>query len=455
MIIDGLSFSERVLVELEQSFDEGRDVREFEDEAWILADTLAVGQLRETEAKDLFDRIRSVPVRKDYPYREPSDLNSIKAMRPTNRNCRITKIDINKYRDKIYGAWLGRCAGCLLGQPVEGWTRGRLTGFLMDTNNYPVNKYMSSNVSEEIRQKYSIADMDYNTWSPYVRWINMIPLHVPEDDDTNYTMLYLKLLEEKGFDFTSEDIGRYWLSYLTCFRVFTAERIAYQNLINLISPPLSGYYYNPYREWIGAQIRADLFGYVSPGNPEMAAELAWRDGRVSAVKNGIYGEMFCAAMIARAAVNNDVVDIILHGLGEIPGESRLSESVKKVMEWYKQGISWTEALELFYSIYDDNKGHHRVHVISNAMICVMSLLWGDGDFGKTIGYAVSTGFDTDCNGATVGSISGMILGAGNLPDQWITPLNNKIKSGISGFDIIEISELAKRTLALVQQGALS
>jgi ADP-ribosylglycohydrolase len=450
MLIDGLSFSERVLPELEQSSDEGRDVRQFEEEARAIAASLSAGLLRETEAKNLLDRILAVPVKSGYPYVEPDDLPSIRLGRPEGRNAAPVKPDYEAFFDKAYGAWLGRCAGCLLGQPVEGWKHKRLTGFLKDTGNYPVTRYLSSDLDEEIRSRYSVQDFDNNTWSPYVRWINMVPPYGPEDDDTNYTTFYLKLVEEKGFDFTSEDAARYWLTYLSCFRVFTAERIAYQNLVNLVPPPLSGSRYNPYREWVGAQIRADFFGYVSPGNPEKAAELAWRDGRVSGTKNGIYGEMFCAAMIARAAVSSDIKDIVVSGLGEIPGKSRLAEGVGKVLDWYDQRISWEEAANRFYAIYDDNKAHHAVHVISNAMICVMALLWGEGDFEKTAGFAVSAGFDTDCNGATVGSIAGMVIGAEGLPGKWTAPLHGKLKSGISGFDLIDISKLAERTVKLAR-----
>ncbi|GHV69491.1 hypothetical protein AGMMS49928_11990 [Spirochaetia bacterium] len=443
-----MTLSETVLTELEQSADEGRDVRAFADEAHAIFDMFKQGYLREDDAKDLLDRIRRAPVAKDYPYIEPASLEDIKRARPQNRrNDPPAKIDRAAYYDKVYGAWLGRCGGCLLGQPVEGWRRDRINGMLKDTGNYPISKYFASDVGEAIREKYNIIDEREVYGSNTINWINNIS-HAPEDDDTNYTILYLKTLEESGSSFTSEDVAHSWLKNVPIYHVCTAERVAYHNIVDLIMPPLSGSCHNAYREWIGAQIRADFFGYAAPGDTERAAEFAWRDARVSHIKNGIYGEMFCAAMIARAAVSSDIKDIIAGGLGEIPEKSRLAEGIKKVLAWHETEISWEAALQNLYGIYDEKNGHHWCHTISNAMICLIALLWGESDFEKTIGIAVCAGFDTDCNAATVGSVIGMISGAEKLPEKWIKPLNNKLASGIDGFALTEISTLARRTVDL-------
>jgi ADP-ribosylglycohydrolase len=435
-----LTLSETVLIELEQSADEGRDVRSFADEACQIFDAYKEGHLRDAEAKMLIDKIRSAPIIKDYPYYEPASLEDIRKARSENRDIKTLKPGDESLYDKIYGAWLGRCAGCLLGQPVEGWCRDRITGLLKETGNYPVKQYISSGIDTSIRAQYDVADNR--------NWINRVSC-MPEDDDTNYTILYLKILETYGFDFTSDNVAESWLSNVPIFHVCTAERVAYHNLVNLIPPPLSGSYYNAYREWIGAQIRADFFGYISPGDTEKAAAYAWRDARISHTKNGIYGEMFCAAMIARAAATNDINDIIIHAINEIPEKSRLYEGIIKVLAWKEQGISWEDALDKIHALYDETNSHHWCHTISNAMICVIALLWGNVDFEKTIGIALCAGFDTDCNAATTGSIAGMIIGAEKLPQKWKEPLNNKVKSGIDGFSITEISELAKRTLKMV------
>ena len=439
------TLADTILVELEQCADEGRKVQPFEEEAKLISEMIKTGYNQEQEAKILSTRIKNAPIREDYPYFEPAELDDIKRERPKDRNPNVTEIDLKTYYNKVYGAWLGRCSGCLLGKPVEGWYRERLTGMLKETDNYPINKYLASNVGDKIREKYSIVDERPNYLFNPVKWINNVTC-MPEDDDTNYTILYLKTIETFGKNFTSDDVAVSWLFNLPALHAMTAERLAYRNLVNNIPPPLSGSYDNAFREWVGAQIRADFFGYLAPGNPEKAAEYAWRDGRISHVKNGIYGEMFCAAMIARAAVSSDIQDIIRHGLGEIPKRSRLTEGIEKVFEWYRQNISWEEALDKIHKIYDEKNKHHWCHTISNAMICALALLWGNGDFEKTLSISVIAAFNTDCNAATTGSIVSMILGADKMPSKWVAPLNGKVISSIHGYDISEISNLAKRTM---------
>ncbi|WP_428770760.1 ADP-ribosylglycohydrolase family protein [Treponema sp. HNW] len=444
--IKWLTFSESVVVEYEQSKDEGRLVDSYQAEVSFIKEKYQRGILMEQEAAALFKKIQSAPVSDDYIYQEPSDIETIKKLCVnTTEKKLIPQIDKEVLRQKIHGAWLGRCAGCLLGQPVEGWYRSRITGFLHDTNNFLPRAYFASNVSDTIRKKYNITDAGHVYGSTFINWINNVKC-APEDDDTNYTIIGLKTLEENGKDFTSLDIAHSWLMNMQFLHACTAERVAYRNFVNLIEPPYSASYNNAYREWIGAQIRADIFGYVSPGDIEAAAALAWKDACISHTKNGIYGEMFIAAMIAKAAVCNDMGLIIEAGLSQIPATSRLYAAIRQVIEWKQEEISWETAFDRIHALYDETNPHHWCHTISNAMICVISLLWGALNFEKTIGLSVVPGFDTDCNAATTGSIIGMLLGAHNLPRHWIDPLNDTLKSGIDGFNTMRISELAERSL---------
>ena len=444
-----MTLSETVLVELNQSKDEGRDVSAFSEEAHSIYACFQEGQLLESEARTLIDKIRSAPLLPDYKFHEPNEYKIIKEASQGNNHLKPPSSIPENYYDKVYGAWLGRCAGCLLGKPIEGWRRDRINGLLKDTGNYPVKNFISSDIDQAIKTKYNVTDLRNN--GPRLNaWINQVDCG-PSDDDTNYTVLYMKIYEENRQNFTSRIIADEWLRLLPFFAVCTAERVAYKNLINLVSPPLSGSYYNAYREWVGAQIRADFFGYVNPGNPAAAAELAWRDARISHVKNGIYGEMFVAAMIARAAITGDIMDIIKTGLNEIPKKSRLTASVEEVIEWYSQKITWEDAVEKLHNVWDEKSGYHWCHVISNAMICVIALLWGEGNFEKTMGIAICAGFDTDCNAATTGSVIGMILGEKNMPKSWTAPLNNRLLTDICGMASNDISELAARTVELCRK----
>jgi ADP-ribosylglycohydrolase len=442
-----LSYYRRLRTEVLQSQDEGKDISGLEEEIQKVL-VMKADEKEELSAK-LLDKLQSLPLREDFKYIEPSNLEDI--LNETNSEFKLYKTEVEsseKLFNKIYGAWLGRIAGCLLGKPVEGWPRDKIWNFLKDTDNFPLSRYMSSDVSQEIKERYGINDDKSRGW------INKIE-HMVEDDDTNYTILGLYIFEKYGPDFTSEDVAESWLYNLPIFHTYTAERVAYQNLVNLIMPPKSGEYRNPYREWIGAQIRADFWGYINPGNPLRAAEFAFRDACVSHTKNGIYGEMFIAACLAWAFVSDNIIDVIRAGLSVIPRRSRFYEAINKILGFREEGKTFEEVRDYIYQTYEKGKRyeeywHNWCHVISNALVVVSSLLYSDLDYEKGITYAVSCGLDTDCNGATTGSILGAIIGAKDLPEKWIKPINNEIESGVSGYNFCKVSSLAQRTVELIR-----
>lgn len=443
---DGLAY------EIQQAEQEGKELQGLKQEMEKILQMEDVDLQKMKAADNFYDQIAALPLRKDFPYHEPSDLPSIQAARPAQGQKRLPALPAGEALfDKIYGAWLGRCAGCLLGKPVEMWRRARINGFAKDTGNYPIKNYFSSDVSSEIRQKYGVSDQGFIVYgSDVVAWINNVH-EMPPDDDTNYTILGLKMLERYGFDFSNFETAIAWIDNLPGMHAMTAERVAYRNILTGIFPPDSGWRRNPYREWIGAQIRADIYGYVAAGNPELAAEFAWRDASVSHAKNGIYGEMFVAAMLAAAAVLDDVQEIIRMGLSQIPKDSRLSAKIQEVLQWKAEGIDWEQALDRLHEQYDEANIFDWCHVIPNAMVVCLALLFGENDFQRSVAIAIHAGFDTDCNGATVGSILGVILGAKALPPKWITPLNDKVLSTVSGFAESKISDLARRTVQLIQK----
>lgn len=177
------------------------------------------------------------------------------------------------------------------------------------------------------------------------------------------------------------------------------------------------------------------------GRPELAAELAWRDACVSHVKNGIYGEMWVAAMLAAAAAETCVRQVIQIGLSEIPEKCRLAEAVSEVVQWHATGATYHEAVHNIHHRWDEKESHDWCHAISNAQIVTLGLLYGEGDFEKSITRAVYPCFDTDCNGATVGSIVGMMLGAKALPSKWTDVMNDTIHTSVSGYQVNRISDL--------------
>ncbi|MBI4786404.1 MAG: ADP-ribosylglycohydrolase family protein [Chloroflexi bacterium] len=431
-----------LLIERQQFLDEGRDLAEVAEEFAALARTdLETDAQGQTRANALLDRTIELPMRDDYGFAEPSDLDGIRRARPHNRWRAPRPLDDDVLFDKVVGAWLGRCAGCLLGKPVEGWHSAKIWGYLQATGRFPLADYIRSDAPDEIIAKYQI---------PRERaYIDRVS-HMVEDDDLNYTVIGFAIMKQHGVTFTPLDVATFWMQNLPLLRTFTAERVAYRNFCRLISPPESASFRNPYREWIGAQIRADFWGYAALGNPELAAEFAWRDASVSHVKNGIYGEMWVAAMLAAAPFIENPRKVIEIGLGEIPTSSRLASDIRQVIAWHAAGVSYDQAVERIHARWDETNTHHWCHTNSNAQIVAVGLLWGDRDYEKSICRAVQACFDTDCNGATVGSIVGMMHGAHALPAKWIRPLNDTLETGVRGYGRRHISDLAREGFQLVQ-----
>jgi len=428
--------------ELRQLEDEGRDTsplrKDFESLIALGDEELSTPPNQE-KAGALLDAAQRLAMRKDYGFKEPSGLAEIRKLRERGPDRAKRRLSDKTLQDRILGAWLGRCAGCLLGKPVEGVRREELWGFLKMTDQWPLNDYIRFGVGGQAAKTYPrFAGL---------RAFDAID-HMPADDDMDYTVAGLLVVKESGAAFTPADVARFWMRNIPLLRTCTAERVAYRNLAMQVQPPASASHRNPYREWIGARIRADGFGYLCAGDPERAAEFAWRDASISHVKNGIYGEMLAAAMIAWAAFCDDVTELLEAGLGEIPETSRLHADVREVMRWHAVGLGYDEAVARIHERWDERLPHHWCHTNSNTMICAAALLWGEGDFGRSICRAVQAGFDTDCNGATVGSILGMMLGAGRIPSSWTQRLNNTLKTSLVGRETVDIEEIARETFAL-------
>ena len=434
------SYAGYILDEYRQSSSEGLDIgiykNLFEDVA-----KLPRGEIRKDFADILFKAVINAKTADGYKYTEPSTLAEIKALRKPS--ALSGKVDKASLRSKIEGAWYGRICGCMLGKSVESVRSNEFIPFLKETGNYPLHRYIyRSDLNDDICSKYNFA---------FANKIFADEIDgMPADDDTNYIVLGQELIERCGRNFTPLNVSRIWLDCQPKNAYCTAERVAYCNFIRGYNPPQSAMFKNPYREWIGAQIRGDYYGYINPGNPEAAAEMAWRDASISHVKNGIYGEMFASAMIAAAAVTDNMEEIVAEGLAQIPSTSRLFESVSKVVEKYKNGETMEDILQYVRGKYDEHTEYGWCHTIPNAMIVAASLLFGGGDYAKTICTAVQACFDTDCNGATVGSVVGMAKGISAISDYWRKPIKNTLHTGIFGLETVDIDKRIDLTMEHIE-----
>ncbi|MYW66331.1 ADP-ribosylglycohydrolase family protein [Streptomyces sp. SID8379] len=347
---------------------------------------------------------------------------------------------------RLHAAWLGRAVGCVLGKPVEKLPLTGIRAIARSTGNWPLTTWFTEQgLDPEIAEAYP-----WNRRSRPTSLAENID-GMPEDDDLNYPLLGLLLLQRHGHDFTTENVAQLWLDELPAGRTFTAERVAYRNLLAGLEPPLTATYRNPFREWIGAQIRADVFGWTNPGDPARAAELAYRDATLTHTANGVYGEMFVAAAIAHAAgpAPTTVHDTLRAALVHVPPHSRYAQAIRLGIETAaaeptKTPAGFAEVVDLLHHHYRD---HHWVHVLPNAALLAAALTHADGDFAGSVTRVVSGGWDTDSNGATAGSIAGLLAGHPDaLGARWTAPLKNRLATTVGGFDGIGFDELARLTL---------
>lgn len=435
-------YCKKTELEYKQCMDEGLDIEQYKDLFFAVA-KMPDGKEKDDISDIIFSIVAKSKVREGHKYNEPSDIDSIKALRD-GFNVSGDLPDTETLKKKIEGAWIGRICGCLLGKAVECSRQHELIPFLQETGNYPLHRYiLRSEVTDEMIAKYEYCFGNRD----HIDQMDCAPI----DDDTNYTVIAQLLIDKHGRSFTSKDVGEMWLTNQPVYKFYSAERVAFRNLINGYTAPASGMYKNPYREWIGAQIRGDYFGYINPGDPVSAADMAWRDARISHIKNGIYGEMWVSAMLACAAVTGDIVEIIKGGLGQIPKTSRLYEEVTDVLTDYGNGVGFDTIIKKIHKDYDELTDHGWCHTISNAKIVTAAMLYYANDYGKAICMAVQSGFDTDCNAATVGSVLGMANGIDSIDSYWYTPVNGRLRTSVLGCSEVTIAHLVEKTMEHIKQ----
>lgn len=384
-------------------------------------------------AEQLLDELAMIPS----PLDEPSDLADIVAACPS-WPAAVHGLGRGKADPaRVLGAWQGRAAGCVLGKPVEKIPREGIRRIAESTGNWPIRGWFTAaGLPADVAARWP-----WNRRSAVNSLAENID-GIPEDDDLNYPLLALTVLERHGRGFTTEDVAKLWLDELPAGRTFTAERVAYRNLLNGVEPPATASFRNPFREWIGAFIRTDVYGWVNPGDPATAAEYAWRDARLTHTANGVYGAMFVAAMCAQSMVATSAHEVVEAGLSVVPPRSRLHQAVRQAVTAAGEG-----GFEQVVDGLHERHGHlHWVHTVNNAALVAATLVHHEGDFTGTVAGAVAGGWDTDSAGATAGSIAGAL--AGGVPEQWI--MRDSLASSLTGFDGTGLAELARRTQEMME-----
>jgi ADP-ribosylglycohydrolase len=335
-------------------------------------------------------------------------------------------------RRALTGAWLGRAVGCVLGKPVESMSRDAIRTLLEAQGRWPLREWFTAEGAPE--------DTAWNRASRTTSLAENID-GAPEDDDLNFTMLALAILERSP-EPTSVDVAKAWLDFLPAGRIFTAERVALRNLLLGLLPPETATYRNPFREWIGARLRVDVYGWAALGDPVRAARLAHEDARVSHTGNGAFAAMFMAAAHAASLWASSAAECADAGLSVVPVDSRLAHALHLARDLRGE---WDEVVDALHAALGSL---HWVHAIDNTAL-VAAAMYRFDSFDDAICATVAGGWDTDTNGAAVGSIYGALAGPEGIAPRWTEPLHDRIASSLPGFTDCTISGLAERTLAFL------
>ena len=387
----------------------------YPDEAQSAVDE-AVKQLSEINS-----RLADIAVNAKSDPDEPETLEEIKKLRPEGPR-KLTDGIPGGYHDRFMGSIMGRGAGCTLGAALEFKSVEETRAWAKYTGmEYPPKDFWKM-VKMPLRPCYQTSRMEDHC-PDYMQ-------SVPADDDTAYTLFGLLLLEKYGADFTKDNIAEVFAHEFTplqneegSWSCYWGERNMLLNILNGVPADKAGYLNNPNLQSVAAWTRADTWGYVCPGWPEKAAELAFKDASMNHRRNGVYGSMFFAAAIAAAFAVDDPVEAIKIGLTEIPKNCLLAEAINWALEIAPTIKNYEDAARAVQNRYG---GMFAGHAINCALFVVFGILIGGRNFTKVIGETVAMTFDNDCTGATSGSIVGAVIGKKELPENWYKPFNNQM-----------------------------
>lgn len=385
-----------------------------------LADALDRLPLEHT-ALDAFAReLAERPLRDDWCYEEPHALDEIRAAadasRPTER---VWSGAPEEAARRVRAAFLTSVAGCILGKPSEiDPTLDELRAALEPHGEWPLRDYPSEAAVHALRELQP-------QWRELVR--ERID-HVAADDDINYSVIGMLVLERHGLEFTPEDLLRLWMYNLPVLATFGPERTLLATAATYALEPgapleevLAGDAWNPGNELCGGLIRADAYGYGCLGHPEVAAQLAHRDAGMTHRRTGLYSAMFVAAAIAAAPSCTDPLEIVRSALRYVPQRSRFAEAVQFALERVGNAADWLEGYRAINERYGDF-GHCRILQEIGTVVNTMRFA---EDAGHGICLQVMQGNDTDSFGATAGSILGAYFG--ELEPRWTDRFQDRIQ----------------------------
>jgi ADP-ribosylglycohydrolase len=294
------------------------------------------------------------------------------------------KLDYQDYYSKVLGGWLGKFIGGTIGGPVEG--------------------------QKEVHR------FEYYSETPTIAL---------ENDENDFQLTWLHALQTRGLYLTSNDLIEEWLQHLVY--PYCEYGYAVKNFRRGIMPPVSGWFNNRYfKECMGCPVRSEIWGFVCPGNPKLAAEYAWMDATLDHAEASVWAEVFLAAIDSMVFFESDIRKLLQIGLDAVPSDSQFAQCINDAIRWHDEGHGWLEARRFLLDKYGSPD---FTSALQNLGITALALIYGGGDFEKTMLIAANCGYDSDCTCATAGAIVGAVLGADGIPSKWKDPLNDRFKPG--------------------------
>jgi ADP-ribosylglycohydrolase len=382
-----------------------------------------------------------LPLRADWLYVEPDELAAIWAEADPDRVAAPVRFDADDVARRVETAWYARVSGCILGKPFEfDPTLDELRAVLEPAGEWPLTDYVTESTNARLRE-------------PQPQWPELVReriTHVCEDDDLNYTVLAMVLLERHGTSFGHDDLRRLWLLQLPVLATFGPERT---QLLAAAMATLGGAdtdwatVLNPTDEHCGALIRADAYGWACPGDPELAASLAHRDASATHRRTGIYAAMWVAAALATALVTDqaDRLGPFRTALGFVPQRSRFAAIVQASLSLVEDATDWEAGYRAVHGRFGEYS-HCRVYQEVGTLLNTARFA---RDVGHGLGLQVCQGNDTDSFGATAGSYLGALLGPAAFDkEHWTGRFGDRIHLALATFHEQSLSVLASRMAQL-------
>ncbi len=323
--------------------------------------------------------------------------------------------DVPDLEDRIHRAWLGQISGGSYGTALEGYT-GKT---LRETYGEKLNGYIKP----------------------------------PEtlNDDITFELMVLKAAQraaDKSRDITADDIADMWLQYIPMG--WSAEYFALENLRRGWYPPESGRMGNPFSEWIGAQMRTMVCGFLAPGDPMRAAKYAWMDSTVSHNTNGVYAGIHSAVLSSLAFLFDDSRKLLLESRRYVPDGTEFAELMDKTIaaaRSFDKGAD-EDHIAAWDSLYEDLKTYNWIHAYPNMVAVVLSLWYCGNDLTRAFRILADCGVDVDCNAGEVGSALGIMF---PVPATWSDPIGDDLETYVPGLEHMKISELSRWTADLAKK----